>query len=88
MRRSRQKKDEDEAPVATRRAAPEGMVSLSAAGFDELRELGMSVTQAKRVIRYRDERDGFRSSTSSTTCPASRGLSSTGSRTDWSPSPG
>ena len=35
------------------------MISLSAADFDELRGLGMSVTQAKRVIRYRDERGGF-----------------------------
>ena len=37
------------------------MVSLSSAGVDELQSLGMSVTQAKRVIRYREERDGFRS---------------------------
>jgi DNA uptake protein ComE-like DNA-binding protein len=40
--------------------AAENRVSLSRAEFDELRELGMSVTQAKRVIRYRDERNGFR----------------------------
>ena len=37
-----------------------GLVSLSSAGVDELQSLGMSVTQAKRVIRYREERDGFR----------------------------
>ena len=35
------------------------MLSLSEASFDELREIGMSVTQAKRVIRYREENDGF-----------------------------
>lgn len=40
--------------------AGEGMVSLSLAELKELRELGMSVTQAKRVIRYREERNGFR----------------------------
>ncbi|MGH2987179.1 MAG: helix-hairpin-helix domain-containing protein [Solirubrobacterales bacterium] len=56
-------------PESPRRSAPavepdhapaEGMVSLSLAEFKELRELGMSVTQAKRVIRYREERNGFR----------------------------
>jgi DNA uptake protein ComE-like DNA-binding protein len=31
-------------------------VSLATAGFDDLRKIGMSVTQAKRVLRYRDER--------------------------------
>ena len=36
------------------------MLSLSEASFDELRDLGMSVTQAKRVIRYREENDGYR----------------------------
>ena len=35
------------------------MISLSSADYDELRGLGMSVTQAKRVIRYREERGGF-----------------------------
>ena len=52
------------AEVASVDAAPSdagGMVSLSSAGVDELQSLGMSVTQAKRVIRYREERDGFRS---------------------------
>ena len=37
------------------------MISLSSADYDELRGLGMSVTQAKRVIRYREENNGFRS---------------------------
>jgi hypothetical protein len=31
-------------------------ISLAAADFDDFRALGMSVTQAKRVLRYRDER--------------------------------
>jgi Helix-hairpin-helix motif len=35
--------------------------SLATIGFDELRSLGMSITQAKRVLRYRNERGGFRS---------------------------
>lgn len=35
---------------------PEGVVSLAAARFEDLRALGMSVTQAQRVLRYGDER--------------------------------
>ena len=33
----------------------EARVSLSAASFEELRALGMSMTQARRVLRYREE---------------------------------
>lgn len=47
-------------PAVEPHQAAEDMVSLSLAEFKELRELGMSVTQAKRVIRYREERNGFR----------------------------
>jgi DNA uptake protein ComE-like DNA-binding protein len=36
-----------------------GAVRLSDASFDELRSLGMSVTQAKRVIDYRERLGGF-----------------------------
>jgi DNA uptake protein ComE-like DNA-binding protein len=36
------------------------MVSLSAVSFERLRELGLSVTQSKRVLKYRDEH-GFAS---------------------------
>ena len=36
-------------------------MTLSDASFEELRDLGMSVTQAKRVIRWRDEGQGFSS---------------------------
>jgi competence protein ComEA len=42
--------------------APEplpGMVSLSKASLEDLRSLGMSVTQAKRVIDYRERIGGF-----------------------------
>ena len=41
-------------------AAPEpNTVSLSSADFEQLRELGMSRTQANRVIRYRDKHGDF-----------------------------
>jgi hypothetical protein len=33
-----------------------GRVSLRSATFEDLRDLGMSVTQARRVLHYRDER--------------------------------
>ena len=47
-----------DAPAAT--AAPEpNTVSLSSADFEQLRELGMSTTQANRVIRYRDKHGDF-----------------------------
>jgi DNA uptake protein ComE-like DNA-binding protein len=36
-----------------------GTITLSSAEFDDLRGLGMSVTQAKRVLRYREQRGGF-----------------------------
>ena len=34
----------------------DGPVSLATAGFDDLRGVGFSMTQARRAIRYRDER--------------------------------
>ncbi len=40
--------------------APDGAVSLSGSEFEDLRRLGLSVTQAKRVITYRDAQGGFR----------------------------
>lgn len=36
-------------------------VKLNGATFEELRELGFSVTQATRVITYRERRGGFKS---------------------------
>jgi hypothetical protein len=47
-------------PEPTPEEIPEGMLSLRVVTFDELRELGLSVTQSKRVLKYRDER-GFNS---------------------------
>jgi len=43
------------------RIAPtqEGPVSLASATFDDLRALGLSVTQAKRVLNFRERLDGF-----------------------------
>jgi competence protein ComEA len=39
--------------------AASGPVNLSTATFDDLRDLGLSVTQAKRVIDFRDRLGGF-----------------------------
>ena len=41
--------------------APGEPVNVNEATFEQLRELGMSVTQATRVIAYRERRDGFES---------------------------
>lgn len=38
-----------------------GMVDLNHATFEELRSLGLSVTQSARVIAYREVRDGYES---------------------------
>lgn len=46
------------APRAQARPAAPGAVSLTSGSFEQYRDLGMSVTQAKRVIAFRD-RDGF-----------------------------
>ena len=46
---------ETEALASHAAEVPEGKVSVLRASFDDLRELGMSVTQAKRVIRHRDD---------------------------------
>ena len=43
-------------------AEPAGdRIDLNDAGFEQLREVGMSVTQANRVIAYRDRLGGYRS---------------------------
>jgi competence protein ComEA len=39
--------------------AQEGPVSLASATFDDLRALGLSVTQAKRVLSFRERLGGF-----------------------------
>jgi DNA uptake protein ComE-like DNA-binding protein len=50
-------------PTAASPAAPasvaDGHVSLSSGNFDEFRALGMSVTQAKRLIAYREQLGGY-----------------------------
>ena len=52
----------EKAPRAPVTPVPAGtVVSLSTGSFDEYRGLGMSVTQAKRVLAYREQGDGFRS---------------------------
>jgi DNA uptake protein ComE-like DNA-binding protein len=52
-----------EAPSAkrSRRGGPwkNGELDLNEASFEDLRELGLSVTQSARVIAYRDTRGGF-----------------------------
>jgi len=40
---------------------PSGTLNLNSASFEELRGLGMSITQAQRVITYREKLGGFRS---------------------------
>jgi DNA uptake protein ComE-like DNA-binding protein len=53
-------KAEPKAPA--RRRAParkNGQLDLNAATFEELRDLGLSVTQSARVIAYRDVRGGY-----------------------------
>jgi competence ComEA-like helix-hairpin-helix protein len=40
-------------------AAGEGPVNLNEASFEQLREIGFSVTQATRVITYREREQGF-----------------------------
>ena len=58
-------KEEDEAadePVDTPPDADAGdRIDLNRATFEELRDVGFSVTQATRVITYRERQDGFRS---------------------------
>jgi DNA uptake protein ComE-like DNA-binding protein len=39
----------------------DGRVSLNSGSFEDYRGLGMSVTQAKRVISYREELNGYSS---------------------------
>ena len=42
-------------------AAPDGAVDLNTASYDELRDLDLTITQAKRVIAYRERSGGFSS---------------------------
>ena len=46
---------------ALQEAPTEKKLSLSTASFEELRAVGLSVTQTQRVIEYREANDGFNS---------------------------
>jgi DNA uptake protein ComE-like DNA-binding protein len=46
---------------ALQEAPTEKKLSLSSASFEELRAVGLSVTQTQRVIEYREKNDGFNS---------------------------
>ena len=37
------------------------LIDVNEATFEQLRDLGMSITQATRVIAYRERQDGFES---------------------------
>jgi competence protein ComEA len=54
-------REESEEAAEAAAPIPAGPVSLSTASLDELLALGMSMTQAKRVVIYREERGGFKS---------------------------
>ena len=45
--------------VEERARAGGEMINLASASLDQLRTLGMSVTQAKRVLNYRERNNGF-----------------------------
>jgi len=47
--------------TARRTAASKGKLELNEAKFEELRDLGLSVTQSARLIAYRDVRGGYES---------------------------
>ena len=44
---------------ARTRRAPDGLVDLNDATYEQLRGLDLTITQAKRLIAYRDRRGGF-----------------------------
>jgi hypothetical protein len=50
---------EPESPPQREPREPDGPPALSTASFEELRELGLSVTQAMRVFQYREQNGGF-----------------------------
>jgi DNA uptake protein ComE-like DNA-binding protein len=51
-----EKSEEAEAP-----SGEEGAVDLNKASFEQLRDLGFSVTQATRLLTYRERQGGFES---------------------------
>jgi O-antigen ligase/DNA uptake protein ComE-like DNA-binding protein len=52
---------EERLPAGTPQREASDLISLNAGSFEEYRELGMSVTQAKRVIAYRERLGGYSS---------------------------
>ena len=48
-------------PAATKKKTKNGKLDLNSATFEELRDLGLSVTLSARLIAYRDVRGGFES---------------------------
>jgi competence protein ComEA len=48
-------------PAPRRAARKKGRLDLNEATFEQLRDLGISVTLSARVISYRDSRGGFES---------------------------
>jgi DNA uptake protein ComE-like DNA-binding protein len=50
-----------QAPAQELVSSGRGKVPLNGASFDELRNLGLSITQSERLISYRDSRGGFES---------------------------
>jgi DNA uptake protein ComE-like DNA-binding protein len=50
-----------EAPVARARPTADGPADINAAGYEDLRELGLSVAESARLIAVRDVRGGIRS---------------------------
>ena len=48
-------------PAATGKKTKNGKLDLNSATFEELRDLGLSVTLSARLIAYRDVRGGFES---------------------------
>jgi len=57
-RRREPRRRRAETPARPRRA-PDGLVDLNSATYEQLRELDLTITQAKRLIAYRDRRGGF-----------------------------
>ncbi len=55
-----QSSPDTEPPKQAKQAAEDGDgINLQTASFEELRELGMSITQALRVLDYRERNGGF-----------------------------
>jgi len=56
---SREREAEPPEPSRSRSRGQGSPVDVNEASFEQLRELGLSVTEATRVIAYRERHDGF-----------------------------